>query len=151
MAETELKPFVEKGVENIAIAVEQGGANVAKAAVTHVENEGEKLIEQLEGESPTLGSKIRKKFNSSLKSVDEFLSRPIERRASITKMDKFHNLLVKIIPKTRNRRIAALLISLATLIAGLTTIIKLTEHYTVKPKHKYAIKNGKLVKRYSNY
>ena len=149
MAETELKEVGQNIAKNIEQKVEQGGENLVKAAAEHVKQEGEELIEQVEEESPTLGSNIKKKFYSSLKSVDEFLSRPIERRASITKMDKFHNLLVKIIPKTRNRRIAALLISLATLIAGLVTIIKLTHHYTVKPKHKYVIKNGKVVEVYN--
>src|SRR5579883_562988 len=139
MAETELKEVGQNIAKNLEQKVEQGGENLVKAAAAHVKEEGEELIEQVEEESPTLGSNIKKKFYSALKSVDEFLSRPIERRASITKMDKFHNLLVKIIPKTRNRRIAALLISLATLIAGLITIIKLTHYYTVKPKHKYAI------------
>jgi len=149
MAETELKEVgqniaknleqkVEQGGENIVKAavtnVEQGGENLVKAAAEHVKQEGEELIEQVEEESPTLGSRLKKFFMSYLK-------------LDVTKIEELHNLIINIIPKSRNKRIAALLISLATLIGGLVTIIKLTEYYTVKPKHKYAIKNGKLVKR----
>jgi len=105
-----------------------------REALEHVEEEGLRIIGNIENESPTLGSRLKKFFMSYLK-------------LDVTKIEELHNLIINIIPKSRNKRIAALLISLATLIGGLVTIIKLTEYYTVKPKHKYAIKNGKLVKR----
>src|SRR5579885_260656 len=122
---------MEKGVETVLGKEEK---KVIQEGVEHVKKEGENIIEELKKESPTLGSKIKTKFKSALKSIDEFLSKPIKKREPPkTKMDKFHNFLVKIIPETRNKRIAALLVTFAALVAGLITIIKLTHYYSVKP------------------
>ena len=111
-------------------------------------NELKENINKIENEESELRKKIIiiiTSFKNILKSVKNFFTRPIERKYALMKMNKLNNLISKIIPESRNKRIVAILISLGALIFVVITI--LTHHYTVKPKHKYAIKNGKLVKR----